>query len=85
MSIIDDTLDRAKLCYGPNALAWDRLFKGNDQQAAFYLKLIHERRDMQAALDTAAFLIAERDAELSDLRADKVAAGVSSMSLGEVE
>jgi len=83
MNIIDDILERARFHYGVNPRAWDRLFKGNNEKATFFSALIRERGEMIAALDTASHLIAERDAELADLREAVKASGVLSMGLGE--
>lgn len=83
MNLIDKILERAeKKCFGVNVLPIDRLHKGTKEELRFYELLIRERREMLATLDTAALLIAERDAELADLRETVKASGHISMSLG---
>ena len=67
---------------GVNPLPFDRLYKGNREEADFWASAILERREMLTALDTAAFLIAERDAELNDLRESVKISGDLSMGLG---
>ena len=84
--MIDKILARFEAKFvGANALGIDRLHKGTKAEVAFYIKLWRERKEMQAALDTAALLIAERDAELEDLREAVKASGQLSMGLGDVK
>ena len=81
---IDEILERFEAKFvGANALGIDRLHKGTKAEVAFYIKLWRERKEMQAALDTAAHLIAERDAELEDLREAVKASGQLSMGIGD--
>ena len=84
-TLIDDIHKRVGLCFGANAMAFDRLFRGNSQEAAYWMAAVRERKEMQAALDTAAMLIAERDAELEDRRAVEKESGELSMGLGEAK
>lgn len=84
MNIIDKTLERSRLCYGVNALAWDRLWLGGDkEQAAFFTALHRERKEMVDALGVAAFTMQQMQMELDELRADKKSSGTSAMALGE--
>lgn len=80
--LIDKIHDRVTRCFGVNPLPFDRLFKGNKEESAYWMEAVRERREMLATLNTAAHLIAERDAELSDLRETVKASGNLSMGLG---
>ncbi len=83
MSIVNEILERVKLCYGVNPLPFDRLFKGNNQQADFFLKLVRERDEMIEAINVAAVSMQVMDAELQELRVDIKASGLASMMVGE--
>ena len=86
MSIIGDTRKRFYSKFvGANALGIDRLHKGTEAEVDFYIKLWRERDVFITELGVAAFTMEHMQIELEELRADKVAAGVSSMSLGEGE
>ena len=76
---------RVNMCFGANPLPFDRLFKGTREEAEYWRSVLIRERDyeeMLATLDTAALLIAERDAELKDLRAAAKASGLLSMGMG---
>lgn len=80
--LIDKIHKRVCMCFGVNPLPFDRLFKGTREESDYWKAATIERREMLAILDTAALLIAERDAELKDLRESVRASGNISMSLG---
>ncbi len=82
MNIVDEILKRAELCYGVCPLPWDRLHKGNKQKAAFFMKLIRERVEMQDSLDIAAVSMANMHDEIQELHRIIKASGDLSVGLG---
>lgn len=80
--IVNKIHKRVSMCFGVNPLPFDRLFKGTREESDYWKAAMIERAEMLATLDTAALLIAERDAELADLRVSVKASGLLSMGMG---
>lgn len=80
--LIDKIHERAKTCFGVNSLPFDRLFKGNKEEKAYWLAAIRERQDMLAALDIAVLLIQERDDKIAEFENVQQLSGELSMGTG---
>jgi hypothetical protein len=85
--LLNRVRDRAVLAtMGVNPIKVDRVFRGTNEELEFlseFIKYVREHEEQAATLDTAALLIAERDAELIDLRESIKASGLISMGVGE--